>query len=155
MFRTCERFFHGRPSGIDNTVVTYGGAILWHGNQFESINVTNAPRVLVVETHVERSTKQLVESVRRRRERQTDLVDSVFDSIGHIVNRWIGLLRSDNILDAYVNGRELFEMNQHLLACIGVSHASLDAIVSAASEVKIRPAIVTTHIILIMEIISS
>jgi len=136
--RTCERFFHGRPSGIDNTVVTYGGAILWQDSQFESITVSNAPRVLVVETHVERSTSTLVENVRRRRDRQTRVVDAVFDSMGHIVNSWVDLLQSNNIVESYNSGRELFEMNQHLLAAIGVSHASLDAIVSAASEVRLR-----------------
>jgi len=133
--RICERFFHGNPSGIDNTVVTFGGAILWHNGEFEQIPVINSPRVLVVETHVERSTAQLVESVRRRRERQLAVVDSICDSMSHIVHRWVSLLTTDNILDSYVTGRELFEMNQHLLAALGVSHASLDAIISAACEV--------------------
>ena len=109
---------------------------MWQNGEYEVINVANAPRVLIVETHVERSTSILVDQVRRRRDRQTSLVDSVFDSMSHIVNSWKELLVSENILDSYVNGRELFEMNQHLLAAIGVSHASLDAIISAASEVK-------------------
>ena len=116
-------------------MVTFGGAILWHNGEFEQIPVINSPRVLVVETHVERSTAQLVESVRRRRERQLAVVDSICDSMSHIVQRWVSLLTTDNILDSYVTGRELFEMNQHLLAALGVSHASLDAIISAACEV--------------------
>ena len=108
---------------------------MWQNGEFEAIPVTNCPRVLVVETHVERSTRQMVDQVRRRRDRQTALVDSIFDSMTHIVQKWRRLLNSENILESYADGREQFEINQHLLAAIGVSHASIDAIVSSASEV--------------------
>ena len=53
LFRKCEGIFHGRCSGIDNTVCTYGGAIKWCGGSFQQLQVTNPPRVLVVDTHVE------------------------------------------------------------------------------------------------------
>ena len=111
---------------------------MWQNGAFEPISVTNCPRVLVVETHVERSTRQMVDQVRRRRDRQTALVDSIFDSMTHIVQKWRRLLSSDNILESYTDGREQFEINQHLLAAIGVSHASIDAIVSSASEVECK-----------------
>merc|ERR1711990_1323868 len=133
--RKCEEIFHGRCSGIDNTIVTYGGAIEWSGGEFSQLDVTNPPRVLIVDTHVERSTSKLVESVRLRRERQMQVVENIFNAIDSVVEKLISLLNNSDLIHSYNNQKELFEMNQHLLSSLGVSHASLDVIISAASEV--------------------
>jgi len=134
--RKCENIFHGRCSGIDNTIVTYGGAIDWSGGgEFRQLEVIHAPRVLVVDTHVERSTSKLVELVRNRRERQMSIVENIFNAIDAIVDKLVTLFNCADNIYSYNNQKELFEMNQHLLSSLGVSHASLDVIVSAASEV--------------------
>merc|ERR1712062_850816 len=134
--RKCENIFHGRCSGIDNTIVTYGGAIDWSGGgEFRQLEVIHAPRVLVVDTHVERSTSKLVELVRNRRERQMSIVENIFNAIDAIVDKLVALFNCADNIYSYNNQKELFEMNQHLLSSLGVSHASLDVIVSAASEV--------------------
>merc|ERR1711892_15534 len=133
--RKCENIFHGQCSGIDNTIVTMGGAIEWQSGAFAQLDVSLAPRVLIVDTHVERSTRKLVEMVRQRHQRQTSVVDNIFNAIDAIVDRLKELLTNNDHLYSYTNQKELFEMNQHLLSSLGVSHASLDVIVTAASEV--------------------
>ena len=73
--------------------------------------------------------------MRRRRDRLTEIVDGVMSALAKCVHNWLELFQSEDILGSYQQQRELVEINQHLLASLGVSHASLDAIVSAASEV--------------------
>jgi len=132
---TCENIFHSRSSGIDTTVIIEGGLIKYEPGNFEPFQINHSPRILIVETHVERSTAQLVEFVRCRRERLTDIVDGVMSALEKCVHKWLELFQSEDLQDSYKQQRELVEMNQHLLASLGVSHATLDAIVSAASEV--------------------
>lgn len=66
----CEHIFHGKPSGIDNSICTFGGAILFQaGKVVEEIQELKKLPALLVYTNVTRNTKLLVESVTRRRER--------------------------------------------------------------------------------------
>ncbi|XP_078741822.1 mevalonate kinase, partial [Lampetra fluviatilis] len=65
----AERIVHGTPSGIDNAISTYGGAL-----RFESGKITPLPRlatlrVVVTNTLVPRCTKKLVAAVRTRVEK--------------------------------------------------------------------------------------
>jgi mevalonate kinase len=66
----CEHIFHGKPSGIDNSICTFGGAILFQsGKVVDEIHDLKKLPALLVYTNVTRNTKLLVESVTRRRER--------------------------------------------------------------------------------------
>lgn len=55
-----ERFVHGNPSGIDNTVATLGGAVVYQKNQPLVPLKCNDINVLLVSTEVPRATKELV-----------------------------------------------------------------------------------------------
>lgn len=58
-----EKFVHGNPSGIDNTVATLGGAVQYQKNQPLVPLKCSDVRVLIVSTEVPRSTKELVARV--------------------------------------------------------------------------------------------
>ena len=66
----CEHIFHGKPSGIDNSICSFGGAILFQSGHVIDVisNVKKLPALLVY-TNVTRNTKLLVEAVTRRKER--------------------------------------------------------------------------------------
>lgn len=66
----CEHIFHGKPSGIDNSICTFGGALLFQAAKVVEVlhDMKRLPALLVY-TNVTRNTKLLVESVMRRRER--------------------------------------------------------------------------------------
>lgn len=67
----CERLFHGKPSGIDNSICTFGGAILFkEGKIVQRLSSAEVPQlpVILVYTNVRRNTKVLVESATKRRE---------------------------------------------------------------------------------------
>lgn len=79
----CEKLFHGTPSGIDNAVCTYGGVVKFKKNVTGSIIVPEA-RILLVNTRVNRQTKQLVEAVRLKRNSFPSIIDPILDSIDEI-----------------------------------------------------------------------
>ncbi len=62
----AEKVAHGNPSGIDNTVSTYGGLVLYRRG--EAPRIVSLPRgrlrLLVVDTRVSRSTRIAVERFR-------------------------------------------------------------------------------------------
>lgn len=79
---SCERIMHGSPSGIDNSVCTYGSIIEFRRG--EPVNVlSNMPslNILLVSSNVSRNTKDLVERVAERRRSYPAIIDSIFDSI--------------------------------------------------------------------------
>ena len=49
-----ERMIHGNPSGIDNTIVTYGGMISYQAGKTTHIEHTPDLKLLIVETGVPR-----------------------------------------------------------------------------------------------------
>lgn len=58
---SCEHVFHGKPSGIDNSICTYGGAILYkNGKIIEQLTLNESFSALLVYTKVSRNTKLLV-----------------------------------------------------------------------------------------------
>lgn len=134
----AEKIIHGRPSGIDNSVSTFGGALCFTAGRIEQLNAMPQFHILLINTHVPRSTKQLVEGVRQKHSRYVDIVDPVLSSVEAITQRCQQTLAAvaaddDNATDTYFHTlEELIDMNQHLLNMLGVGHASLDTVVSVA-----------------------
>nr|XP_008519134.1 PREDICTED: mevalonate kinase isoform X1 [Equus przewalskii]XP_008519135.1 PREDICTED: mevalonate kinase isoform X1 [Equus przewalskii]XP_008519136.1 PREDICTED: mevalonate kinase isoform X1 [Equus przewalskii] len=61
-----ERVIHGNPSGVDNTVSTWGGALRYQQGKISSLKRPPALKILLTNTKVPRSTKALVAGVRNR-----------------------------------------------------------------------------------------
>lgn len=85
-----DKIFHGRPSGIDNSICTYGGAILFGSGQvIEKIDshdlrdLAHIP-VILVNTKVPRNTKTMVERCRARLDTFPEVGPSILESIANI-----------------------------------------------------------------------
>ncbi|XP_042215548.1 mevalonate kinase-like isoform X2 [Homarus americanus] len=136
----CEQIVHGTPSGIDNSICTYGGAVSFKCGNSSPLQVPPL-QVLLVNTGVPRSTKALVTGVRERRERLMPIVDPILESLDVLADRGLQVLRQlasatdDNERDsAYNILHELVDINQALLCALGVSHARLDRLMSIAKS---------------------
>ena len=98
----AECVFHGTPSGIDNTVATFGGLVLFRREpntravSIEHHTLSDAAaarlRLLLVNTGVPRSTKVLVERVRSVVDRHAAVASHIFDAIDGVVGEACALL---------------------------------------------------------------
>lgn len=124
-----EKIHHGTPSGIDNTVVVYEQPVYFvRGRPVERLTV-GAPFILLIgDTGVRSSTKQVVEHVRRAWRRSSARYDALFDQIGDIADQARQAIEAGRV-DAL--GR-LMDDNHELLIELGVSSSELDELVEAA-----------------------
>lgn len=114
---------HGKASGIDNTIVTYGGLIRFNYCIKEPIDAQLD--LLVVNSNTPKKTNVTVEHVRKLRERFPQLVEGIFNSINEISAQLRDLLLSSSLDQA----KQLLNMNHGLLYSLGVSSPDLDNIV--------------------------
>ena len=152
-----EILLHGTPSGLDNAVSTHGGA-LWYTKDIHSkTKITNNSakdlteqerkqvsdsnmtslssfptlQLLLVHTHVPRSTKALVAGVRTLYNRHTSVMEPLLDAMGALVTEVRDLLTSLASSSSESTGTaflELVRLNQDCLRALSVSHPRLDEI---------------------------
>lgn len=104
---------------------------------------SNMPiKMLITNTKVGRDTKALIASVSERRNRHPDTMTSVFTAVDYISNELASAIQSFSSNDLAVVEKEgkveeLMEMNQGLLQCMGVSHASIETVISTTHKYKL------------------
>jgi mevalonate kinase len=124
-----EKLHHGTPSGIDNTVVVYEQPVYFvRGEGMTRLSVGKPLNLIIADTGVLSSTREVVGDVRRRWEAETDRYEGLFDEIGAIA-----LLARSAIErgDPSAVG-QLMDENHELLMALGVSSPELDKLVQAA-----------------------
>ncbi|XP_008454825.2 mevalonate kinase isoform X1 [Cucumis melo] len=137
-----EKIIHGKPSGIDNTVSTYGGMIKFRSGNLTLIKSNMALKMLITNTKVGRNTKALVAGVSERAIRHPDAMKSVFNAVNSISNELSILIQSPihdevSLTENEEKLAELMEMNQGLLQCMGVSHASIETVLRTSLKYKL------------------
>ncbi|HAJ36630.1 MAG TPA: mevalonate kinase [Chloroflexi bacterium] len=124
-----ERFYHGAPSGIDNTVVAYGQPIWFVKGQPPQPFTLAAPMLLAIaDTGIRSPTVLTVSKVRAAWQQDRARYEAIFDAIGDLVHAVRSALERG---DASAVG-SLFNENQALLKSIGVSCDAIDVLVNAA-----------------------
>lgn len=97
-----EKLFHGKPSGVDNSICTFGGAVLFRDGAIveripnEKLNEISNLKVLLVNTNVPRNTKVMVERCRKRKESFPEVIEHVLDSLGNLTSNVWDALKSNN-----------------------------------------------------------
>ncbi|NWT54312.1 KIME kinase, partial [Erythrocercus mccallii] len=124
-----EQVIHGNPSGVDNAVGTWGGALRYQAGKITPLKRVPTLRILLTNTKVPRSTKVLVAGVKEKILKFPAIMNPVLDSIDAISQE------CQNVLEAmpanpspehYPVLEEFFDINQHHLNVLGVGHPSLD-----------------------------
>lgn len=124
-----ERVIHGNPSGVDNAVGTWGGALRYQSGKITSLKRVPTLRILLTNTKVPRSTKVLVAGVKEKILKFPAIMNPVLDSIDAISQECQSVLEAmptNPSPEYYPVLEELFDINQHHLNVIGVGHPSLD-----------------------------
>jgi len=134
----AERFYHGTPSGIDNSVVSYEQAI-WFERERSNVEQRRGPTIeplqigapvwlIIGDTGVHAPTHITVGGVRERWQHDREHYTSLFGAIGQVTTDVRGALAAG---DSTALGR-LLNYNQELLQAIGVSSSELEQLIDAA-----------------------
>lgn len=138
-----ETIIHGRPSGIDNTVSTFGYIVKVKRGHLTCLHDSIPLKILLTNTKVGRNTKALVAGVGERAVRHSKAMTAVFEAIDAITEEVVEILQSvsgweTSRSDQEGKLEELVEINQGLLQSMGVSHPSIEAICRTTSKYQLR-----------------
>lgn len=126
-----EKHYHGTPSGIDNTVITYHKPILYQrGSGFSDLHIPAPFTLVIADTGISSPTAAVVGEVRLAWQKDPAEYEQIFDQIGALVQeakRHIEARMPDQI-------GPLLTRNHTLLQTISVSNAVLDRLVETALE---------------------
>ena len=127
-----EKIHHGTPSGIDNTVVAYERPVYFvrqqPHNRIEPFAVAEPLRLLVADTGVRSSTKDVVGDVGRQWKIDPQTFDAIFEGCGQIAEKARQAIEAGDVVRV---GRLMTE-NHALLQEMTVSGSEWDELVAAA-----------------------
>ena len=133
-----ERLIHGTPSGIDNSVSVFGGALRFCKKPEVTITPLDTMpqlRILLVNTKVPRSTMELVAGVRKKLDKHPSIIEPILDLIEKVALKGEAILQSmTSSDDGIADLEELIDMNQDFLSILGVSHPSLQQVCLLTSQ---------------------
>jgi len=144
-----EKILHGTPSGIDNSVSTYGGLCQFACGH---IDVLPSPKekleIMLVNTKVPRDTKAMVAKVRAQYNAQPKIVRPIMEAIDGISKSFLALLDrqlaqekeeqdeeeeegGEEMPSLQTKMEELVSVNQSLLEALDLSHPALQQVLSS------------------------
>ncbi len=131
-----EKGYHGTPSGLDNTLSTYGG-LVWYvrnlegeSSTFERIELNGTVHLVIASTGLTASTIEVVGDVRTKKDADPEWFDKLANEYEQLVKDGLEALRE---LDIEKAGR-LMSRNHELLQQLTVSCNELDNLVSIAKD---------------------
>lgn len=118
-----ETIIHGKPSGVDNNVSTFGGVMSYDKeNGIKRHKLNHDIPFIIGNTKKKRSTRKMVENVANLKARNPDETDRILESMG-----WIASSGLDALMKANKNTLgDLMNINHGLLSAIGVSTMKLE-----------------------------
>ncbi|CAF3862686.1 unnamed protein product [Rotaria sordida] len=122
-----ECIFHGTPSGIDNTISTYGQSLVYSRTLKKHINF-HLSNLAIIDTGIPKSTKKMVDLVRLFIENNQKDGEKCLNDIELCVDKMIEYPEQIN---------QLFQQNQQLLKCLGVSTIEIDNIIQILTDKNI------------------
>jgi mevalonate kinase len=126
-----DQVYHGTPSGIDNTVITYAQSVFFvRGRPFEHLKIKNPFTVVIGDSGMRSPTGLVVGELRQRWQADPDPYETIFDQIGEITLKARGIFETGQPIDLGV----LMTQNQALLQQLDVSCPELDRLVQTALE---------------------
>jgi mevalonate kinase len=126
-----EKIAHGNPSGIDTAIAVYGGSILYRRGlkpQRLNIRLPAGYRLVIANSGIERSTRQVVERVLSRADATWPVARHIYKAAEELVAEAVKAFERG---DGRLLG-ELMDINHGLLNAMGASSESLERLVHAA-----------------------
>ncbi|CAH8854915.1 unnamed protein product [Trichobilharzia szidati] len=145
--RDAECIIHGLSSGLDTTICTYGGPIVYWKDRipsFRRIDIPNTSdiRLLLVNTNIIRRTSVAVKKVSDLWKEDKSHVNSIFKEIGTIVEDISSILEKSLSRELKQSFSDHVTRNQFLLNELGVSNSVVNQIIEEMKQIGI-PAKIT------------
>ncbi len=126
-----EKLHHGTPSGIDNTVITYGKPVYFiKGEEIKTIEISQPFTLVIGDTGIVTPTSETVGDVRRSYEAEPALFENYFKMCGMIATNAAISIQNSRIPSL----GPLMNDNHDILSKMGVSNPELDRLVEAAQS---------------------
>jgi mevalonate kinase len=124
-----EKIYHGTPSGIDNTVITYAKPVYFvKGKPMEILPVKRPFSLVIADTGIQSSTAAAVSDVRLAWESHPAQFEKLFNAAGVTATAGRKAIESGRIESL----GPLMNENQVILSQMGVSSPELDNLIEAA-----------------------
>lgn len=118
----------GAGSGLDVAAAVYGGTLYYvKDTSIESLNISEMP-LIVGYTGVKADTTTLITDVAKKKEKDPEKVERIFQGIATLVNE----AKNKMIEGDWEQVGKLMDFNQEYLRDLGVSSKKLEALISAA-----------------------
>ena len=128
-----EEIYHGNPSGIDNTVITYQRPVYFQrGQPFVPIKVSQPVKIIIADTGIKKETARVVAEVRSSWQADSNKFDGIFREIGEVVQQARNCLENGFFESLGL----LMNRNQQMLCELGVSSPEIDCLVTTAIQCK-------------------
>jgi len=128
-----EQIAHGQPSGIDNTLSTYGQPLVFRKDNPPLVELLNIPQPLslvVGMTNTQGLTAKTVRDVKEARDRMPRVYDRIFDEIDSLALQAVAAIQENRLSDL----GEYMNVNHGLLNALQVSTPELERLVGVARE---------------------
>jgi hydroxymethylglutaryl-CoA reductase len=126
-----EEVAHGQPSGIDNTLATFGKPLVFrkgHPSLVELLNIPQPLPLVIGMTHTQGLTAKTVGNVRAAWERMPQVYEKMFDDIDSLALQAVSAIQENRLRDL----GELMNINQGLLNALQVSTPELETLIGIA-----------------------
>lgn len=126
-----EKVYHGTPSGVDSTVVSFKQAVYFEkGRPLEFVEIARPFSLLIGDTGVRSNTREVVDDVRKAWKQNPESFEGLFKAVGEISLHGRKALRLGNV----EHTGKLMKENHALLVRMDVSSPELDNLVQAANQ---------------------
>jgi hydroxymethylglutaryl-CoA reductase len=129
----CERVAHGTPSGVDNTVATFGKAMVYQRNRsptFTDLEIGAPMRFVIGMTGIESLTAGMVARVRKAWENNKRVYNRVFKGVDGLTLQAIDAIRKGD----HEQLGDLMNVCQGLLNSLRVSSWELEELIHLARD---------------------
>ena len=124
-----EKLHHKTPSGIDNTVITYGKPVFYErGQDISFLKITHPIDMVIANSGVKVRTSDTISQVQKNHENDPITYTAYFQSIGDLSRQARFMLEREET----GNLGDLMNENQSILSKMGLSTPKLDELIAIA-----------------------